>query len=90
MTAADNKYPESVSRICDELQNLSSQMLELRRTQPVFPNAVAAAAAPSGARDDDTAMDVDQDEVLFFLRLYTHKIPASTQTADTHARHFTY
>ncbi|KAG0293637.1 hypothetical protein BGZ96_002519 [Linnemannia gamsii] len=64
MTAADNKYPESVSRICDELQSLSNQMLELRRTQPGFPTA--AASAPSGARDD-TAMDVDQDEKSAFV-----------------------
>ncbi|KAF9147521.1 hypothetical protein BG015_010811 [Linnemannia schmuckeri] len=64
MTAADNKYPESVSRICGELQNLSTQMLELRRTQPGF--ATPAATAPSGARDD-TAMDVDQDEKPAFV-----------------------
>ncbi|KAF9139656.1 THO complex subunit 5 [Mortierella sp. GBA39] len=57
MTAADNNYPESVSRICGELQNLSTQMLELRRTEPRFPTP--AVAAPSEARDD-TAMDVDQ------------------------------
>lgn len=60
MTAAD-KYPESVSRICDELQGLSNQMFEMRRTQPGFPTS--ATSASSGARDD-SAMDVDQDEVL--------------------------
>lgn len=66
MTTADNNYPESVSRICGELQNLSTQMLELRRTQPGFPTP--AAEAPSEARED-TAMDVDQDEVFFRNKL---------------------
>ncbi|KAG0370772.1 hypothetical protein BGX24_001926 [Mortierella sp. AD032] len=65
MTAADNKYPESVSRICGELQNLSTQMLDLRRTQPGFAQATSAA---SGAqRDNDSAMDVDQDEKAPFV-----------------------
>lgn len=66
MTAAENNYPESVSRICGELHNLSTQMLELRRTQAGFPTP--AAAASSGA-SDDTLMDVDQDEVFFHNKL---------------------
>ncbi|KAF9909113.1 hypothetical protein EC991_009023 [Linnemannia zychae] len=56
MTTIDNKYPESVSRICSELQTLSTQMLELRRTQPGF------SSAPRPTRDNDLAIDVDQDE----------------------------
>ncbi|KAF9922692.1 THO complex subunit 5 [Linnemannia zychae] len=62
MTAADNKCSENVSRICGELQKLTTQMLELRKTHPRF----AQPASPSGTRDD-SAMDVDQDEKAKFV-----------------------
>ncbi|KAF9089699.1 hypothetical protein BGX23_006492 [Mortierella sp. AD031] len=56
MTPTDNSYPESVARICNELQNLSSQMLELRRTQTTY------ATTPPPASRDPNAMDVDHAE----------------------------
>jgi hypothetical protein len=51
-----NHYPESVSRLCNELQNLSAQIVEIRKNNGEFASTL---------KHDDGAMDIDQPEVLF-------------------------
>ncbi|KAF9361725.1 THO complex subunit 5 [Mortierella sp. NVP85] len=48
-----NHYPESVSRLCNELQNLSAQIVEIRKNNGEFASTL---------KHDDGAMDIDQPE----------------------------
>jgi len=58
MTATD---PGSVANICKDLQELATQMLELRCAHNVFPKA------PATSDDEESAMDVDPYEVPPFV-----------------------
>ncbi|KAF9992047.1 hypothetical protein BGZ65_012763, partial [Modicella reniformis] len=48
-----NDYPESVSRLCNELQSLSAQIVEIRKRNGGFA---------STRKRDENVMDIDQSE----------------------------